>query len=107
MPNEQTFTIADPRTFDGNPFEVAERAVGQLAAIVALLRQELPAAELMSRNAEMTRRMDAGGEPEGDRWVEEVQGRQWKALDDDLERIQKRLRAMKMASGYDPKHPPK
>lgn len=107
MTQLQTFTIADPRDFDGNPFEAAERSVAQLEGLVMLLTAALPMAELMARNAEMTRRMDAGGDPEGDRWVEEPQGRQWRALNDEAERLRKRLRAMKAAAGYDPKHPPK
>lgn len=107
MPQSTNFTITDPRTFDGNPYEVAERAIGQIEALILLARTSLPAAELIARNAEMTRRMDLGGEPEGDRWVEEPQGRQWKALTDELEHTLKRLRAMKAASGFDPKHPPR
>jgi hypothetical protein len=103
----KTFTIADPRDFDANPFEVAERAVAQLEAMIALTRGALPVAELMARNAEMTRRMDAGHPPEGDRWAEELQGRQWTRLRTDLEALEKRLGALKLASAYDPKHPSK
>jgi hypothetical protein len=101
------FTVTDPRTFDANPYEVAERAVAQLEALVTILRRMLPPAELMARNAEMTRRMDLGGTPDGDRWVEEPQGRQWADLAEKLEALETRLRAMKTAAGYDPKHPPK
>lgn len=104
---DKTFTITDPRKFDGNPYEVAERAVAQLEGLVMLTRGALRVSELMARNAEMTRRVDLGGAPEGDRWTEEVHGRQWKSLSDELEHIEKRLRAMKAASGFDPKHPPK
>jgi hypothetical protein len=103
----KSFTIADPRDFDGNPFEVAERGVSQLQALMLLAEQSLPAAELMARNAEMTRRMDLGGEPEGDKWVETPQGRQWAALKEDLKAVQKRLKVMKAAASYDPRHPPK
>ena len=107
MSTAHNFTITDPRTFDGNPFEVAERAVAQLEGLMVLLRESAPLAELMARNAEMTRRMDSGQEPEGDRWATEPQGRQWAALDEETQRVLKRLRAMKAASGFDPKHPPK
>lgn len=103
----KTFTIADPRDFDGNPFEVAERAVAQLEGLERLIAYALPSAELMARNAEMTRRMDLGGEPEGDRWVETPQGRQWAALKEEMKAVQKRLRVMKAAASYDPRHPPK
>lgn len=108
MTNElKTFTIADPRDFDGNPFEVAERAIAQLEGITVILAGSMPVAELMARNAEMTRRMDLGGPPEGDKWVETPQGRNWRAAADEIEALQKRLRAMKAASGFDPKHPAK
>lgn len=103
----KTFTITDPRTFDGNPFEVGQRAVEQLEALALLIRTEIPMAELMARNAEMTRRLDLGGEPEGDRWTEEPQGRQWRALIEETDALLKRLRVMKAATAFDPKHPPK
>lgn len=104
---EQHFVITDPRDFDGNPFEVTERAIKQIEAIVGLAQTAIPCAELMARNAEMTRRIDLGGEPEGDRWAGEPQGRQWAALRDELTAIRRRLRIMKAASTYDPKHPPR
>lgn len=107
MTQLRNFTVADPRTFDGNPFEVGERGVAQLEGMVALMREMLPKAELMARNAEMTRRLDQGEPPEGDRWAETVQGRQWKAAADELERLGKRFRAMKAATAFDPRHPPK
>lgn len=107
MSQVKHITIADPRTFDGNPFEVAARSVAQLEGLIMFTRAAVPTAELMARNSEMTRRIDAGEPPEGDRWAEEPQGRQWKALRDELERVEKRLRAMKQAAGHDPKHPPK
>src|SRR4051812_40886027 len=101
------FVVTDPRDFDANPYEVAEKAIGQLEGLMLLTKQAAPPAELMARNAEMTRRIDLGGEPEGDRWVETPQGRQWRALNDELDALLKRLGVMKAASGYDPRHPPK
>lgn len=107
MSQFRQFTIADPKLFDGNPFEVAERAVAQLEGVIDLARQLAPTAELMARNAEMTRRMDLDGQPEGDRWAETPQGRQWHALREELQRVDRRLMAMKAAASYDPKHPPR
>lgn len=107
MSELKTFTIAHPRDFDGNPFEVASRAVAQVAGVVHLAREAVGAAELMARNAEMTRRIDLGGQPEGDKWTETPQGRNWQALRDELDAVEKRLRTMKMAAGFDPKHPPR
>ena len=107
MTHFKNFTIADPRHFDGTPYEVAERAAAQLEGLALLAKAALPTAELMARNAEMSRRMDLGGDPEGDRWVTEPQGRQWRALTDEIDALLRRLKAIKAASGYDPRHPPK
>ena len=107
MHDTRTFTVANPRDFDGNPFEVAERAVAQLEGLIAILAEAIPPAELMARNAEMTRRMDAGEEPEGDRWVETPQGRYWVRLATNVASLRAQLRVIKAAAGYDPRHPPK
>jgi hypothetical protein len=104
---ERHFTVADPRDFDANPFEVAERAVAQLEGLLTIIDDLVPASELMCRNAEMTRRIDLGGPPDGDRWVTEPQGRQWQALKDEIAIMRKRLRTLKAASSFDPKHPPR
>ncbi len=104
---ERNFVIADPRDFDGNPFEVASRAVAQIEGLLALAEGAIPAAELIARNAEMTRRIDLGGEPEGDRWAGEPQGRQWALLREEIVAIRRRLRTLKSASAFDPKHPPR
>ena len=107
MQDTRTFTVANPKDFDGNPFEVAERAVAQLEGLASILAEALPPAELMARNAEMTRRLDAGEEPEGDRWAETPQGGYWRAVREELDRIQYRLRVLKRSAGYDLRHPPK
>lgn len=104
---ERSFVIADPRDFDGNPFEVAARAVAQIEGLLALAEGAIPLSELMARNAEMTRRIDLGGEPEGDRWAGEPQGRQWALLREEVTAIRRRLKIIKAASAYDPKHPPR
>jgi hypothetical protein len=101
----ETFTIADPADFDGTPYEVAERAVAQLEGLALILQEALEPAERMARNAEMTRRIDLGQEPEGDRWPEMAMGRQWAKLADEVEFIGRRLSLMKRAAGFNPKAP--
>jgi hypothetical protein len=102
---ERHFTVADPRDFDGNPFEVAERAIAQLEGLLVIADDLLPKSELMARNAEMTRRIDLGGDPEGDRWAGEPQGRQWQAVREELSTLKRRLRTLKATAGWDPKDP--
>lgn len=104
---ERSFIVADPRDFDGTPFEVAGRAAAQLEGLLTLLLEAVPQAELMARNAEMTRRIDTGSDPEGDRWVEEPQGRQWALLKTDLTTLKRRVGYMRAAAAFDPKHPPR
>jgi hypothetical protein len=106
-PRERHFTVADPRDFDANPFEVGDRAVAQIDGLLLIAEGLIPASELMARNAEMTRRVDLGQEPEGDRWVTEPQGRQWQAIKDELAALRKRLRVVRAATAFDPKNPPK
>jgi hypothetical protein len=104
---ERHFTVADPRDFDGNPFEVAERALAQIGGLLDLVSELVPASELMARNAEMTRRIDLGGEPEGDKWVTEPQGRKWALAKEQLKELRKHVRVLTTAASYDPKHPPR
>lgn len=106
-PRERHFTVADPRDFDANPYEVAERALAQIDGLLHIAEELLPASELMARNAEMTRRIDLGGDPEGDRWVEEPQGRQWRAITNELSTLRHRIKRLRLATAYDPKNPPR
>lgn len=103
----KTVTVVDPRSHDGTPYGVAERAVSQIEALTAILAELLPATELMARNAEMTRRLDLGFAPAGDDWAETPQGRQWTAIRHEVDVLQRRLRVLKGASAYDPRHPTK
>jgi hypothetical protein len=107
MPSERHFTVADPRDFDGNPFEVAERAVAQIEGLLTIIDELVPASESMARNAEMTGRIDLGQPPDGDDWPTRPQGRQWKLLRDELEALRRRTKTLKLAAGFDPKHPPR
>ena len=58
----QKFAIADPKTFEGDPYEVAERAAKQAAAVVKLARQTTEAARVMIRNADLERQLALTGE---------------------------------------------
>lgn len=104
----RTFTVADPRTFeDGTPYEVAGRAGAQVVGVIKILQETLEGADLMARNAHMSRNLDAGGEAAGDGWRMTAEGRTWAAIDADIAAIRRRLEALTRAASFDPKHPPK
>lgn len=111
MPHNRTrtFTVADPRTFeDGTPYEVAARAGQQALAVLVILQDVVEGADLMARNAYMSRRLDEGEESAGgDQWRATAEGRRWAALDVALADAKTSLTALTRAASYDPKHPTK
>lgn len=102
-----TFTVVDPRTMDGNPYEVAERATKQMAGVASVLHQMIDATEKMARNAEMERAFANRQDPQGSEWPNTPQGKMWARVDADTARLVNTLKALTLAAGYDPKHPPK
>lgn len=102
-----TFTVADPRTFEGDPYEVAERALKQAAATAAILEKMLDGADRMARNAEMERAFANQEEPKGSEWRSTPQGRQVKSVMEATAAIKKRLAALAVAAAYNPKKPPR
>ena len=102
-----TFTVADPRTFDGDPYEVAERALKQAAGVALVLEQMIDAASKMACNAEMERAFANHEEPKGSDWPNTPQG---KALADIRTRAHyayEKLKFLAVAAGYNPKRPPR
>lgn len=88
---------------DGNPFEVAERAVRQAQAMAQLLIVTLSGANVMARNAEMERDLMRSGECDAKLWPETAQGRRYAALLEDARTMEKALGALTLAAGYNPK----
>lgn len=103
----KTFTIADPRTFDGDPFEVAERACLQSAAVAGILADSLDGTRLMVRNAELERQLLTEGECDAPGFDEAPQGRRLNALIEEAKAAQKRLETLAKAAAYNPKNPPR
>lgn len=100
-------TLTDPRDFDGNPYEVADRAVAQVEEAVRRLAPALAAARLMARNADMERNMATGKPPAGSAYNDGPQGRMFDRIEDGLSSAYKSLGALRAAVAYDPKHPPR
>lgn len=99
----RTFAVVDPRTYDGDPFEVAERSARQAAGVTIVLRSLLPGVRLMVRNAELERQLLAGGSPDPHAWEEGPQGRLLRELSSDLEHIEHKLTVLSTAAGFNPK----
>lgn len=99
MIKSQQFTVTDPRTFDGDPYQVAERAVRQCEALTTILMVALESAEMMARNAEMER-----GTPATE-WDKTPQARQFVLTRMETEMTEKRLAALARSVGYNPKAP--
>lgn len=107
MPHEpQKFVVTDPRSFDGNVYEVAQRAVAQLRALERLIELSLLPAEIMARNAELERQMTDGGEPDAPSWADSPQGRMFARIREQNQRVIKALDSLERAVSYDPRHPP-
>lgn len=103
----KTFTLADPRSFDGDPFEVAARSVAQALALLDLLAVSLDGAYLMARNAELERQAQRKEELDPAAWETGPQAAKLARAGSTLAAIGSDLRAVKTAAGYNPKNPPK
>jgi hypothetical protein len=97
--------ITDPREFDGDPFEVAERAVNQAGALTTILRSNVELAFVMARNAEMERQIIDTGEPSAADFETSVHARKLQKIVADLRDAEKTLRTLARAVGFNPKAP--
>lgn len=101
----QSFSIADPRTFDGDPFEVAERAVRQVEALARLTAQAVDGARLMARNAQLERELLASGECDAVAYDSSAEGLRFDRVKADLAEVERSLGILARAAGYNPKTP--
>lgn len=101
----QQFTVADPRSFDGDPYEVAARAAAQAAAVARILAQTVESARVMARNAEMERELSRGDDPKPVKWDEGPHGRRFDEVQSAAEAAEKALQILGKAAGFDPKSP--
>lgn len=99
----QTFTICDPRDYDGDCFEVAERAVLQAAAIHTLYQQALQDAFVMSRNAEMERQLAGGSDPSAAKYESGPHGQRFERLAEEAKLTSARLKVLTKAAAFNPK----
>lgn len=95
--------MADPRTFDGDPYEVAARAVQQAEAVARILATVAEGAYVMVRNAELERQLDASGECDAVAWEESAQNRRWEDIREKLAVVEQGLSVLAKAAGFNPK----
>lgn len=108
MPKQpKTFTVADPATFDGNPYEVADRALAQASAVADVLTQTLEMAYPMLRTAEFERQLHAEGECSDEAFEASPHTKRFNALAVDITTAKNTLGILRRAASFDPKHPPK
>lgn len=108
MPETQTtHTYTDPRYLDGDPFEVAAKAVRQATDAAALLQRALADANVMARNAEMERQLYRGEEPNAADWPESPQGIRLAEAERAAVQVRAQLQVLERAVGFNPRHPPK
>lgn len=104
----KTFTVIDPREFDGDAYQVAQRAVAQAKALTEILIEILDATDKMARNAELERLLAAGIDSKSLRdqahaWATSPQGKQFAVLAAEAENIVERLGRLEKAVAYNPK----
>lgn len=104
MPKEpKSFVVTDPREFDGDPFEVADRAAAQAESLLTLTSEAVDDAYVMARNAEMERQ---GGDGASE-WPESAAGKRWQSVIDRLPEIRLDLSVLRRVAAFNPKRPPK
>lgn len=105
--NPTAFTVVDPRTFDGDPFEVAGRAVAQLAAVTAIAEASVEGAKLMARNAELERQCQRDVDLDAVGWPLTAEGKKWTAIEEALAAVNSDLKLLTRVAAFNPKKPPK
>ena len=104
---DNSFVLADPRQMDGTPYQVAERAIRQVAAAARRLADALDVVHVMARNAELERAValdpDADLKPVAEGWFESPQARNLDAAEVLLGEAAGVLDAVAVAASWDPK----
>jgi hypothetical protein len=91
--SHKNLVVQDPRTIDGDPYEVAGIAT----------RQAIDDAYAMARNAELSRQLDSGQEADEQEWYDSAQARAYRKLMDATEEIERRLEKLAIAAEFNPR----
>lgn len=97
------FAVADPRTFEGDPYEVADRAVRQAASLFFLAQQATQAARIMVRNAHLERQLAFEQECDPDEFEDSLVAKKIDTAISDTDATVKALEAVAKAAAFNPK----
>lgn len=100
----QIIVITDPRTFDGTPYAVAERAMGQIIGLLGQTLDVMPETRKMVLNADLERQLAYGQEPNPHA---SVLTKKLLSIERQMADLRKQLEVIERAAVYDPKHPPR
>lgn len=108
MTEVKTITVADPLTFDGTPYEAAGRACAQAAAVAEIALDLTKQAQVMARNAQLSRNLlETPEDARASEWPESAQARSFDKAAEAAEEVVARLETLTRAASFDPKHPPR
>lgn len=104
----KTFTITDPGSHEGTPYEVAEAALRQVSGLVELASQTLVQAEAMVLNAQLSRNLyETPEDARADEWDDGIQKRKLAEVAASLDEASRQLSLLARAAAYDPQNPPR
>ena len=101
--NVLNIKVADPREFEGDPYEVAERAVAQLSGLADVLRTHLDTVEMLVLNAYMERQNDTKNPIDAAAWYDTAEYRNWQNVIAAADTLEHKLQAAQGAAAYNPK----
>lgn len=97
------FTVADPRTFDGDVYETAERAIRQAGAVAQVLDEALSTAYTMLRNAELDRQLILTGDCDAPGFDDTPQGRKFEGVRVKVQEIESELSTLTKVAAFNPR----
>lgn len=95
--------MADPRFYDGDPYEVAARAARQAEAVARVLATALDGAHVMARNAELERQLATTNQCDAAAWEKSAQSRRWEDCREKIAAVEQSLAVLVKAAGFNPK----
>lgn len=100
---DTVITIPDATEADGTPYEAAEAAVDAVLEALKATMGTLNAASVLARNAELSRQIDLGGQPDVEAWEETVPYRRLHEAFGRVAATRTALVPVRQAVGFDPK----
>lgn len=100
---DYTLVVTNPTNYDGDPFEVADRAVRQAAALARAYVAAVESARLMARNSELERQLMRDGACDAVGWEDTVEGKRYAKLIEQGRTHVRTLDILVKVAGFNPK----